>query len=163
MLPAPQKYATWLAVIRIYTGIFWLTHGVPKLLNPGFAGNGMADMVREASATTTGPYHDFIVHVVLPNATLFGHLVAWGETLTGVSLLLGLLTQVGGVVGFLLPLNYFLMKGSYAHVTTLGGLDAAAMALSFINIVLPTGLTLGLDSMLPASRLRPRSAGKTSA
>jgi hypothetical protein len=67
------------------------------------------------------------------------------------------------VVGFLLPLNYFLMKGSYAHVSTLGGLDAAAMALSFINIVLPTGLTLGLDSMLPASRLRPRSAGKTSA
>jgi uncharacterized membrane protein YphA (DoxX/SURF4 family) len=161
MLPAPQKYATWLVVIRIYTGIFWLTHGVPKLLNPGFAG-GMGDMVREASAATSGPYHDFIVHVVLPNATLFAHLVAWGETLTGVSLLLGLFTQVGGSVGVFLALNYFLMKGSYAHVTSLGGLDAAAMALSFVNVVLPTGLMCGFDSMLPASRLGRRSAGKTS-
>jgi len=160
MLPTPQRYAKWLAVLRIFTGVFWLTHGVPKLLNPRFPGN-LADMVGRMSSSASGPYHDFILHVVLPNATLFGHLVAWGETLTGVSLLLGLLTPAGGIVGFFLALNYFLSKGSYAHITDLGGLDAAAMALSFINIVLPTGLIWGLDSMLPASRLRRGSAGKT--
>jgi uncharacterized membrane protein YphA (DoxX/SURF4 family) len=162
MLPTPQRYATWLAVLRIFAGIFWLTHGVPKLLNPAFAGR-MPDMIRSMGSETTGPYHDFLVHAVVPNANLFAHLVAWGETLTGVSLLLGLLTPVGGAVGFFLALNYFLAKGSYARITDLGGLDAAAMALSFINVVLPTGLIWGLDGLLPASRLRRRSAGKTEA
>jgi len=162
MLSTPQRYATWLAVLRIFTGVFWLTHGVPKLLNPAFAGH-MADMVREMSSDASGPYHDFIMHVVLPNATLYAHLVAWGETLTGVSLLLGILTPAGGLVGFFLGLNYYMMKGSYAHLTDLGGLDAAAMALSFVNIVLPTGLTWGLDGMLQASRMGRRSAGKTQA
>ena len=162
MLPTPQRYAAWLAVIRIFAGVFWLTHGVPKLLSPAFAAH-MPDMVRDMSSQTTGPYHDFIVHVVLPNGNLFAHLVAWGETLTGVSLLLGLLTPAGGLVGFFLGLNYFLAKGSYAHLTDLGGLDAAAMALSFINIVLPTGLIWGFDGVLSASRLGRRSAGKTQA
>ena len=160
MLPTPRRYAAWLAVLRIFTGVFWLTHGVPKLLNPAFAAR-MPDMIREMSSEASGPYHDFIMHVVLPNASLYAHLVAWGETLTGVSLLLGILAPVGGLVGFFLGLNYFLMKGSYAHLTDLGGLDAAAMALSFINLVLPTGLIWGFDGVLSGSRLGRRSAGKT--
>ena len=162
MLPSSHSYATWFAVLRIYTGIFWLTHGVPKLLNPGFFGPSgmMAGMLREASASGHGPYNDFILHVALPNAGVVSHLVAWGETLVGVSLLLGLLTRVGGIVGVFLPLNYFLLKGSYGQITSLGGLDMAAMALSFVNIVVPTGLVFGLDGLLPASRTRKTPAGK---
>jgi len=158
MLPIPQTYATWLAVFRIYTGIFWLLHGVPKILNPNFARpDGMlANMVREASASTSGAYHDFLVHVVLPNAALFGHLVAWGETLTGVSLLLGLLTRWGGLVGVFLPLNYWLMKGGVSDPTSFGGLDWAAIALSFVSLVLPTGIVLGLDAYLARGRRRVR-------
>jgi uncharacterized membrane protein YphA (DoxX/SURF4 family) len=160
MLPSPQTYSTWLAVLRIFTGIFWLCHGVPKLLNPRFYGpeGMMAGMLRDASTGASGPYNSFILHVALPNADLVSHLVAWGETLVGVSLLLGLLTRVGGIFGVFLPLNYFLMKGSYAHLTSLGGLDAAAMALSFINIVLPTGLVFGLDALLPISTGRRPAA-----
>jgi uncharacterized membrane protein YphA (DoxX/SURF4 family) len=160
MLPSPQTYSTWLAVLRIFTGIFWLTHGVPKLLNPKFFGSDgmMAGMLHEASAHSSGLYNVFLTQVVLPNANLFSHLVAWGETLVGVSLLLGLFSQVGGFFGVFLPLNYFLMKGSYAHVTDLGGLDAAAMALGFINLVLPTGLVFGLDGLMPISTRRSRSA-----
>ena len=156
MLPLPQTYATWLAVLRIYAGIFWLLHGVPKLLNPNFAkpDGMMAGMIQHALPQTSGAYHDFLVHVVLPNAPLFAHLVAWGETLTGVSLLLGLLTRVGGLVGVLLPLNYWLMKGDFTDFSSLGGLDWAAMALGFINLVLPTGLVFGLDAYLARRRRR---------
>lgn len=162
MLPTPPKYATWLAVLRIYTGIFWLLHGVPKLLNPNFASpdGGMAGMVTDMGSKTSGAYHDFIMHTVLPNAPVFAHLVAWGETLVGVSLLLGLLTRVGGFFGVLLPLNYWLAKGSYGEASGFAGLDFAAMALSFVSLVLPTGLVLGLDGVL----WRKRSAnpeGKT--
>ena len=156
MLPASQTYAGWLAGLRIFTGAFWLAHGVPKLLNPTFFGSAgdMAGMLREMSASGHGPYNGFIVHVVLPNAGLVSHLVAWGETLAGVSLLLGLFSRLGGATGVFLALNYFMLKGSYAHLTALGGLDMAAVALSSIHVVLPTSLVLGLDGMLPGSRNR---------
>ena len=96
-----------LAVLRIFTGIFWLTHGVPKLLNPKFFGSDgmLAGMLHEATANSSGPYNSFLTHVVLPNANLFSHLVAWGETLVGVSLLLGLFSRVGGFFGVFLPLS----------------------------------------------------------
>jgi uncharacterized membrane protein YphA (DoxX/SURF4 family) len=150
LLPYPQTYANWLAILRIYTGIFWLTHGIPKLLNPGFAtpDGMMAGMIGMTVEKTSGAYHDFLVHTVLPNAPLFGHLVAWGETLTGVSLLLGLLTRVGGIGGTFLALNYWLMKSSFATVAGYGSLDIAAIALSLTHAVLPTGLVAGLDGAL---------------
>lgn len=161
MLPAAQKYATWLAVVRIFTGAFWLSHGIPKLMNPQFFGpDGMAGMVSQNAAQGSGPYNAFLQNVVLQNPVLFSHLVAWGETLTGVSLLLGLLTRVGGIVGMFLTLNYFLMKGSYAHITSIGGLDAAGFALSFISAVLPTGLVFGLDQLLRSRRVT-NSAGES--
>ena len=162
MLPNPLKYATWLAVLRIYAGVFWLTHGIPKLLNPQFFGpdGNMVDIIRNSTSNgASGPYVNFLVHVVLPNATLFSHLVAWGETLAGVSLLLGLLTPVGAIVGMFLAFNYFMMKGSYAHITSLGGLDFAAIMLSFINVALPTGLVAGFDGVMWRTR-RP-AAGKS--
>jgi uncharacterized membrane protein YphA (DoxX/SURF4 family) len=160
MLPSAQTYATWLAVFRIYTGVFWLAHGIPKLLNPHFFGpNGMmTTMITQSSADTSGFYHTFLQTVVLPNAALVSHLVAWGETLTGVSLLLGLLTRLGGVVGMFLPLNYFLMKGSFA-VTGLGGMDISALALSFVSVALPTGLIWGIDGAIKASRAKQPVSG----
>ncbi len=162
MLPLPQTYARWLGVLRIYTGCFWLLHGVPKLLNPQFHGpSGMMARMLQQASNPINPYSTFVQHVVLPNAALFSHLVAWGETLTGVSLLLGLFTRVGGFFGIFLPLNYFLMKGSYAHLSDYAGLDAAAMALGFVSFVLPTGLAYGLDGLLPASRVKRAPAGKT--
>jgi uncharacterized membrane protein YphA (DoxX/SURF4 family) len=163
MLPSPRTYAIWLAVLRIITGLFWLLHGVPKLLNPRFFGADgmMAGMIRDGLSDSSGPYHDFLVSVVLPNASLFSHLVAWGETLTGISLLLGLFSRVGGVGGMFLTFNYFMLHVSYASLGGFASMDMAYMALSFINVVLPTGLVLGLDGVLPVSRSRTRAAGET--
>lgn len=121
----------------------------------------MAGMVSKNASSASGPYHDFLQNVVLPNAGLFSHLVAWGETLTGVSLLLGLFTRAGGIVGMFLALNYFMMHGSYARITDLGGLDFAAFALSFINAALPTGLVYGLDSLRRPPRAGAPPAGKS--
>jgi len=157
VLPRAQSYATWLGIVRIFTGIIWLLHGVPKLLNPNFAGpDGMAGMVQEAATHNTSAYGAFLTHVVLPNAALFAHLVAWGETLTGVSLLLGLFTRVGGFFGVFLPLNYWAMKMGWATTGGWSGLDMTTLALSFVNLVLPTGLALGLDGLIAARRSAPR-------
>jgi uncharacterized membrane protein YphA (DoxX/SURF4 family) len=161
MLPPAVRYAAWLAVLRIYTGLFWLSHGIPKVLaGQGFYGSSgfLVGILTQAARQGSGPYNAFLVHVVLPHAALFGYLVAWGETLTGICLTLGLLTPVGAAVGAFLALNYFLMKGSYGQITSVGGLDAAAIVLSLVNLVLPTGLVWGLDG-----RLRTRTPGAAAA
>jgi len=155
-LPPVRRYATWLAVVRIYAGAFWLIHGILKIAGGSFAGPGgaMTRMVGGFAAHTTGPYHAFLTGVVLTHATLFGGLVEWGETLAGVSLLLGLFTRLGGVVGIFLALNYWLAKGAYAAPGDYTAYEIVAAVLSAINVVLPTGRFLGLDAALGTRRRR---------
>ena len=43
---------------------------------------------------------------MLTHSSLFAHLTAWGEAITGVGLTLGLLTGVASLVGLLLVINY---------------------------------------------------------
>jgi hypothetical protein len=71
---------------------------------------------------------------------------------------LGLFTRLGGLVGTFLPFNYFMMAGSYAHLTRFASLDTATMTLSFINLVLPTGLVAGFDGLLQGF-MRRKKAG----
>jgi uncharacterized membrane protein YphA (DoxX/SURF4 family) len=154
MLPSASRYASVLAVLRIFAGAAWFSHGVLKLTNPHWAtpGGAFESFVREMTDGQTGFYHDFIVGVVLTHANVFSMLVGWGETLTGVSLLLGLLTPVGGIVGAFLTLNYWMAKGDFAHIASLGGLDLATAALSLVNAALPTGLVFGLDGLIARRR-----------
>ena len=141
----------WLLVFRLFAGVFWLAHGLPKFLNPGMfmPPNGiMGQAVARATQTSTGLYHDFLVHTVQPNLGLFAELVRLGEVLTGISLLLGFLTPLGGLVGCLLAINYLAAKGELHSATGFGTLEAAAFALSFFCIVLPVGRFAGVDALL---------------
>jgi uncharacterized membrane protein YphA (DoxX/SURF4 family) len=158
MLPPASRYAAVLAVLRIYTGAFWLMHGLGKITSPDWAvrGGGMSSMLQDMTSHSSGAYHDFVIGVVLPNIGIFGTLVAWGETLTGVSLLLGLLTRLGGAVGAFLALNYLLAKGGFTSPFPYSGLDAAAIALSVINAFLPTGLVAGIDGLIAARKAASR-------
>ena len=140
----------WLLVLRLYTGIFWLVHGLPKFLNPGMfmpPGGFMSQAVARSAHSTTGFYHDFLVGTVQPNIGLFAELVRLGEVLAGISLVLGFLTPVGGLVGCFLALNYLLAAGGF-HWSSIGSLNAAALALSFFCVVLPVGRYCGVDSFL---------------
>ncbi len=144
-------YAGWFTVLRLYAGAFWLTHGVPKFLNgasfmppSGF----MPMLVSKAAQSQTGFYHNFLVGTVIPNITLFAELVRLGEVLVGCSLLLGIFTRFGGLVGCFLALNYMAAQGEFKSWTTIGSLDAAAFVLSFLMLVVPAGRLAGVDSML---------------
>jgi len=153
MLPNSSE-AVWLAIIRILTGLFWLAHGARKVMNPDFASSsGMVRMVGMAHHAT-GSYQNFLTGYVVPNAALFAHLVAWGETLTGLSLTLGLLTRVGGLGGMFLTLNYMLMKGAFASIDTVASIDAATFLLSAVNVAAPTGMRLGLDGLIFGRHIR---------
>jgi uncharacterized membrane protein YphA (DoxX/SURF4 family) len=150
-MPSHWTYAGWFTVLRIYTGVFWLSHGVPKFTDaPMFMPpNGfMPQLVQKAVSTQTGFYHDFLANVVVPNIAFFAELTRLGEVLAGCSLVLGVFTRFGGLVGCFLALNYIAAKGAFGSWETIGTLDAVAFVLSFMMLVVPAGRVAGVDALL---------------
>jgi uncharacterized membrane protein YphA (DoxX/SURF4 family) len=151
-------YAPWLLLLRLYAGCFWLSHGWAKVTNPEWSAPGgmMSSFLSKTTAEGSGPYHDFVTGVVVPNVSLFAHLVAWGELLTGVSLLLGFLTPLGALGGVFLPLNYLSAKGF--NLDAVFGMDALAAVMSLLCLVLPVGRVAGLDGLLFRRAVRTKPA-----
>jgi len=106
-------------VLRIWLGYQWITAGWGKLTEGGWvgssAGTAISGFLNGAVAKATGEhpavqmwYADFIKNVALPNAKVFSYLVAYGELLVGISLILGAFTIVGIIGGAFMNLNYML-------------------------------------------------------
>lgn len=55
-----------------------------------------------------GWYADFLQGVVLPNATVFSYMVAFGEVAVGLGLILGILTGIAAFFGVLMNTNFLL-------------------------------------------------------
>ncbi|MBV8198007.1 MAG: DoxX family membrane protein [Candidatus Eremiobacteraeota bacterium] len=157
-LPPSRTYAGWLAILRILTGFIWLIHGVPKFLRSDefMPPNGfIVNYITTGVARTTGPYHDFLVNVVQPNIGVFAELVRLGEVCVGISLVLGLLSRLGGLVGMILTLDYMAARGGLDTFNAWSSVDACMMLLSAVNVVLPTGRFLGVGALFgrrPARR-----------
>jgi uncharacterized membrane protein YphA (DoxX/SURF4 family) len=156
MIPSATRYASTLGVFRILAGLWWLIHGYSKLTSPTWGGpNGAcASIIQDMASHSSGPYHDFLLNFVLPHVTTFALLISTGETLTGVSLVLGLFTALGGAAGVFLVLNYWIAGSGFSHLGGYSGLEAAVGVMSGVNAALPTGLVYGLDGML-AKRKKP--------
>ena len=151
------SYAAWFTVLRVYTGLFWLVHGVPKFLRPAMfmpPDGFMPQFVQKAAASQTGIYHDFLVNVVTPNIYIFAELVRLGEVLTGLSLLFGIFSRFGGFVGCVLALNYMAAQGELSTFNTIGTLDGVAFVLSFMMLVVPAGRVAGVDALLTRRPVR---------
>lgn len=113
----------WL-IVRLYVGWEWLTAGWEKVTDPAGvwvgakAGVAITGFLKGALAKTGGEhpavqgwYGSFISHFALPNATLFSHLVAYGEVLVGIGLILGIFTGLAAFFGGVMNWNY-LMAGT---------------------------------------------------
>ncbi|VVM04355.1 thiosulfate dehydrogenase [quinone] large subunit [Methylacidimicrobium cyclopophantes] len=111
----------WLAVLRIFLGLLFLESGTHKLswgdLQAGLPIPTVSQGWREAlpkrllefaEKNPIGWYRAFLYHAAIPNSRLFAALVAWGELLLGLSLVLGLFARTGAFAGFFLAGNYFL-------------------------------------------------------
>ncbi len=110
----------WLAV-RLWLGYQWVTAGFEKVFGAGRsawvgekAGVAVTGFLKGAVAKAAegdhpevhGWYASFATHVAIPNATVFSHLVAYGELLVGIALLLGVVTQFALVMGILMNYSY---------------------------------------------------------
>jgi thiosulfate dehydrogenase [quinone] large subunit len=108
----------WL-ILRVYVGWKWVNPGWEKLHSPawvgGDAGAALGGFVNGALNKTGGTHPDvqswyawFLRHVVLPNAGFWSHLVAFGEFLVGIALILGIFTGIAAFFGSFMNLNYLL-------------------------------------------------------
>lgn len=110
----------WL-IVRLYLGWKWLDAGWGKVTADAWTGSNAGAAVEgfvrgalakaEEGKDVTGWYASFLENVVLPNAKVFGYLVAYGEVLVGLGLILGLLTGIAAFFGSFMNVS-FLFAGT---------------------------------------------------
>lgn len=105
--------------LRLYLGWEWLLAGWGKLHNPAWtgsqAGSAITGFLTGALAKASGEHPDvqgwyawFLQHVVLTHSVFWSYLVAWGETLVGVALILGIFTGIAAFFASFMNLSYLL-------------------------------------------------------
>ncbi|MBT8135412.1 MAG: DoxX family protein [Gammaproteobacteria bacterium] len=130
--------------LRIYTGIFFAYHGFGKLTREtGFNITGFLEAMKDKSF---GFYQPLIESVFLPNAGLFSGLVAWGELLVGVALVLGVAVRYASIAGAFMLANFWFAKGQ--SIFDGQNHDAIWVAIFLVLALVPAGKFLGLDQKL---------------
>jgi thiosulfate dehydrogenase [quinone] large subunit len=118
-LTADTRSAVLWFVARVYIGWMWLEAGWGKLHNDAWvgtnAGQALTGFVQSALAKTGGAHPDvqgwyaaFLQNTVLPHAVLWSHMVAWGELLVGIALIVGFLVGLSAFFGIFMNLNFML-------------------------------------------------------
>ena len=108
----------WL-IIRLFTGYEWLTAGWGKVNNPAWvganAGTALTGFVNNALTQTTGAHANvqiwyawFLQNIILPAAPVWSWIVAFGELLVGIALILGIFTGIAAFFGGFMNVNYLL-------------------------------------------------------
>lgn len=110
-----NKGLAWLlTVLRVYLGYTWLTAGWGKAIG-GFDASGFIQGAIAGAGgdnpTVQGWWAAFLEAVALPNAEMFSFVVAWGEVLVGIALILGIFTNFAALMG--ITMNFaFLFSGT---------------------------------------------------
>lgn len=134
-----------IALLRIYTGVFFAWHGLNKLRGDKFSEN-LANFVSTREEQSFGFYRGFAENVVVPNAELFATLVTWGELLVGLALIVGLATRYAAVAGAVMMANFWFVKGQ----GFLAGQnhDVVWLMIFIVLALIPAGRIAGLDDGL---------------
>jgi hypothetical protein len=146
-----------LAVFRIAYGVLFLDMAFQKApwLNYGWL-EGFIQ--KEVANPAFGWYAAFLKHVVLPHFSLFGLQTFVVELALGVALLLGILTRLAGVGGFLWQVNIalgaFNVPGEWYWIWPLLTLPLFFFAFA------GAGRVLGVDRVLEPALRRRAAAGR---
>jgi thiosulfate dehydrogenase [quinone] large subunit len=119
----------WLAV-RLWLGYEWISAGIEKVFGEGSAawvgpkaGTAIMGFLKGALAKSAlAPgfdpanahpavqtwYATLVQNVFIPNATAFSYLVAYGELLVGIALIVGIFTHFAALMGAIMNLAYLL-------------------------------------------------------
>jgi thiosulfate dehydrogenase [quinone] large subunit len=122
ILFSTTRFAWLWFIIRMYLGYKWITSGYGKLTNPawmqsgealrGFWENAVAIPETGRPAIAFDWYRSFLQFLLNAESyTWFGPLVAVGETVVGILLLLGAFTGIAAILGGFMNFN-FMLAGS---------------------------------------------------
>ena len=112
--------SSWLwLLVRLYLGYEWLMAGWAKVGAEAWtgskAGTALAGFVTKALTKTSGAHPDvqswyawFLTHIVVPAPSFWSYLVAYGELLVGIALILGVVVGVAAFFGAFMNMNYML-------------------------------------------------------
>ena len=117
LLFADTRFALIWLFLRVYVGWQWLDAGWGKVHNADWvgpkAGKIVAGFTMAALEKAGGAHPDvsdwyaaWLGNVVLTNASLFSHIVAFGEVFVGIALILGLFTGIAAFFGGFMNMNY---------------------------------------------------------
>jgi thiosulfate dehydrogenase [quinone] large subunit len=127
----------WL-LIRLFIGYQWLTAGGEKVNEAAGGGGdvpkGIHGFLAGALAKTGGEhpavfgwYGDFIKNVAMPNEALLSYMVAYGELLVGIALIIGLFSKWAAFWGLTMNLAFYLAGSTSSN----GYMMVAEMAMLF--------------------------------
>lgn len=101
-----------LALLRIYLGWQWLSAGWGKVTGEepfnatGYLMGAINNPVTSGEQLVYPTYVSFLENFAVPNAGLFSFLVAWGEVLVGLGLILGALTVWAAFFGVVMNFSF---------------------------------------------------------
>lgn len=148
----PSGPSIFVALLRIFVGVYFLRVGLPKLLDlPGFS-QEMGAFLENFATTPYKWYGDLLRTVAIPNAHAFAWMVAVGEVAVGALLVLGLLTGLASLIGGGMTLNYFFATSHLGPSNE--GVTLYATIVFIVLIGTQAGRTWGLDVLL--ARAAPR-------
>ena len=161
-----SRPAQWLALLRIVVGLYFVKSLITKMSIVTIGGflplpvvserwiTVMPKIVaRQASDNPLAFYKQFLEGTVLTHSSVFAQLTAWGETVVGLGLTLGLLTGLASLVGLFLVTNYGLATQWMSP-----GQQGFHLVLFFLMLAFffaRAGRTWGLDGWL--ARRKPNS------
>jgi uncharacterized membrane protein YphA (DoxX/SURF4 family) len=138
----PRAIALW--VLRLLVGSMWWQQTLWKI-PPNFGGLRYW-MEQEAAHASVALLSVFVGDLVLPNLSLFGPLVYLTEVVIGVSLLLGLFSRFGALLGALMGINLWL--GLYSAEGEWPWTYMFLVIIQVLFIIDPPGRVLGADVLL---------------
>ncbi|MCT8139287.1 DoxX family protein [Anaerobacillus sp. CMMVII] len=100
-----------LTVLRVYLGWKWLTGGWGKITGEPFNAGGylngaVNNPVMSGENLVYPTYVSFLENIAIPNAGVFSVMVAWGEFLVGLGLILGILTTAAAFFGVVMNFSF---------------------------------------------------------
>src|SRR4051812_47310188 len=136
--------AVGLWVLRVLVGCMWWQQTLWKI-PPHFDGLRYW-MQQEADHAAVPLLSDFVSGLVLPYLSLFGPLVYLTELAIGVSLLLGLLSRAGALLGALMAINLWL--GLYSADNEWPWTYMFLVIIQLRFVIDPPGRLLGADALI---------------
>lgn len=104
-------------ILRLYLGYSWLMAGIGKVTSDAWTGENAGAAVKgfmggaialAEEGEVASWYVWFLEKVVIPNAVAFSYMVAWGEFLIGLGLIVGLLTGIAAFFGAMMNMSFLL-------------------------------------------------------